>query len=147
MTGPGPYRNVSFLRAAADDIRSLNSRRPDVVREVFVLLKQLSEGRLQPQRLRSFGKTGDLSDCGKIHVVVEGHPEHRIVVRGTEGSFVVVEIVAVEERADDLAYLLAALRLGRLVDSVRRSDTQRRVARILAARKRAGLSDPRNDEG
>ena len=144
MTDPGPYRNVTFLRAATDDLRSLADRRPAVALEVFALLKRLDDGRLVPQHLRQFGKTGDLGDCGKIRVVVDGNPEHRIVVRGTEGAFVVVDVVAVEERADDLAYLLAALRLGRLVDPVRRSDTQRRVARILAAR---GLSGPRSDGG
>ena len=144
MTDPGPYRNVTFLRAAADDLRSLADRRPALALEVFALLKRLDDGRLVPHRLRHFGKTGDLGDCGKVRVVVDGHPEHRIVVRGTEGAFVVVDVVAVEERADDLAYLLAALRLGRLVDPVRRSDTQRRVARILAARGR-GLSGPRSD--
>ena len=147
MTDTGPYRNVSFLRAAADDLRSLGLRRPNVAREVLTLLKRLDKGRLAPQRLRHFGKTGDLSDCGKIPVIVEGHPEHRIIVRGTSGSFLVVEVIAVEERTNDLAYLLAGLRLGRLVDSVRRSDVQRRVARILAERERQELSDPRNDAG
>ena len=147
MTGTGPYRNVSFLRAAADDLRSLGVRRPDVAKEVFALLKRLDQGRLAPQRLSHFGKTGDLSDCGKIPVIVEGHPEHRIIVRGSSGSFLVVEVIAVEERTSDLAYLLAGLRLGRLIDSVRRSDIQRRVARILAERERQGLSDPRNGAG
>ena len=147
MTGAVPYRNVSFLPAAADDLRSVAARRPEVAKEALALLKRLDEGELTPQRLRHFGKTGDLSDCGKIPVIVDGHPEHRIVVRGVNGSFVVVDVIAVEERTNDLAYLMAALRLGRLVDSVRRSDVQRRVARILAERTRAGFSDPRNDAG
>ncbi|MEY4010276.1 MAG: hypothetical protein RLZZ93_968, partial [Actinomycetota bacterium] len=91
---------------------------------------------LQVRRLRSFGKTGDLSDCGKIPVLVDGAPEHRIVVREMgDGDFEVVEVVAVEERADDLVYLLTALRLSRLVEPVHRSDVERRVARVLAVRR------------
>lgn len=127
---------IVFTSAAADDIRELHSRSPAVAVRVLELLKGLGLGAIRPTRLRHFGKTGDLSDCGKIPVIVEGAPEHRIVVRDTgDGQFIVVDVVAVEERAGDLAYLLTALRLDRLSDPLRRSDVQRRVARILAARR------------
>lgn len=121
---------------ARDDLRAIQLRHPDVVVKVLSLLQQLESGRLQVRRLRSFGKTGDLSDCGKIPVLVDGAPEHRIVVREMgDGDFEVVEVVAVEERADDLVYLLTALRLSRLVEPVHRSDVERRVARVLAVRR------------
>ncbi len=121
---------------ARDDLRAIQLRHPDVVVKVLSLLQQLESGRLQVRRLRSFSKTGDLSDCGKIPVLVDGAPEHRIVVRELgDGDFEIVEVVAVEERADDLVYLLTALRLSRLVEPVHRSDVERRVARVLAVRR------------
>jgi hypothetical protein len=43
---------------------------------------------------------------------------------------------AIEDRTGDLPYLLAGLRLSRLEDPVRRSDAQRRVARIRQLRGR-----------
>jgi hypothetical protein len=70
-------------------------------------------------------------------VEVEGGSEHRIVVRDLgEGGFEVSEVIAVEDRTGDLPYLLAGLRPGRLVDPVRRSEAQRRVARFRQLRGR-----------
>lgn len=46
------------------------------------------------------------------------------------------EVIAVEDRTGDLPYLLAGLRLGRLDDPIRRSEAQRRVARIRQLRDR-----------
>ena len=132
----GRAGRVLVTEWARDDLRAIQLRHPDVVVKVLSLLQQLESGRLQVRRLRSFGKTGDLSDCGKIPVLVDGAPEHRIVVREMgDGDFEVVEVVAVEERADDLVYLLTALRLSRLVEPVHRSDVERRVARVLAVRR------------
>lgn len=93
-------------------------------------LKHLDAGTLAPQPLRDFAKTGDLSDCGKIVIAVPNQPEHRIVVRGRDGTFTVSEVIAVEDRTQDLPHLLAGLRLGRIDDTVRRSDAGRRVHRI-----------------
>jgi hypothetical protein len=42
----------------------------------------------------------------------------------------VSEVVAVEDRTQDLPYLLAGLRLGPIGDPVRRSDAQRKVFRV-----------------
>ena len=107
------------------------------------LLSGFEAGAVRPRRLRDFSKTGDLSDCGKIPVVVAEHPEHRIVVREVEANhFEVVEVLVIEERSDDLAYLLAGLRLGRIQDPVRGSDLQRRIARIIALRARDGSQPP-----
>lgn len=127
---PGSYERVQFLIEAEEDLTALAERNPAVLREVLRLLVLLDAGRLTPTPLRYFGKTGDLTDCGKIVAAVEDEPEHRIVVRSVEGRFEVSEVVAIEDRSEDLPYLLAGLRLGRIDDPVRRSDAQRRVYRV-----------------
>lgn len=124
------FERVQFLDDAADDVRALAGRSRVVLVEVFRLLTLLDRGQLSPTPLHDFSKTGDLSDCGKLVVAVEGAPEYRIVVREVGGGVHVVDVVAVEDRTQDLPYILAGLRLGRFTDPVRRSDAQRRVARI-----------------
>lgn len=52
------------------------------------------------------------------------------MVRGHRGCFVVSEVIAVEDRTNDMPYLLAGPRLGRIENDVRRSDVGRRVHRI-----------------
>jgi hypothetical protein len=132
-----PFTRVTFRDDTMADLRRLAGRSQAVLLEVFRLLKELDAGELAPVPLHDYAKTGDLTDCGKIVVAVEGEPEHRIVVRelGEEG-FEVSEVIAVEDRTGDLPYLLAGLRLGRLKDPVRRSDAQRRVARLRQLRDR-----------
>lgn len=128
--GPQRYERVQFLDEAVWDLRILASRSRPVLLAVLRALKRLDAGTLRPTPLQDFAKTGDLRDCGKLVVAVDGEPEHRIVVRDAGGGFEVCEVVAVEQRHQDLPYLLAGLRLGRLADPVRRSDAQRRVVRI-----------------
>jgi hypothetical protein len=132
-----PFTRVTFRDDAMEDLRRLAERSQATLLEVFRLLKALDAGTLAPAPLHDYAKTGDLTDCGKIVVAVEGEPEHRIVVRelGEEG-FEVSEVIAVEDRTGDLPYLLAGLRLGRLDDPVRRSDALRRVARLRQLRDR-----------
>lgn len=129
-----PFERVVLRDAAMGDLRALAERSRPVLLEVFRLLKELDAGRLVPVPLHDYAKTGDLRDCGKITVATEGQPEYRIVVRDLGGHFVVSEVVAVEDRTDDLPYLLAGLRLGRLSDPVRRSEAERRIERILRHR-------------
>jgi len=131
------FERVTFLDEAMGDLRSLAERSQVVLVEVFRLLKALDEGVLAPVALHDYAKTGDLTDCAKIVVALDGEPEHRIVVRdlGT-GNYEVSEVIAVEDRVDDLPYLIAGLRLGRLEDPVRMSDAQRRVDRIRRLRDR-----------
>jgi chromosome segregation ATPase len=124
------FERVRFLEEAAGDLRALARRSRPVLVEAFRLLKRLDLGQLTPTPLHDYSKTGDLSDCGKIVVAVDGEPEYRIVVREVDGGVEVVDVIAVEERTADLPYLMAGLRLGRITDPVRRSDAQRRVARI-----------------
>lgn len=133
----GRFARVTFRDDAMEDLRGLAERSQATLLEVFRLLKALDAGALLPVPLHDYAKTGDLTDCGKIVVAVEGEPEHRIVVRDLgEGGFEVSEVIAVEDRIGDLPYLLAGLRLGRLEDPVSRSDAQRRVARIRQLRGR-----------
>lgn len=127
---PIRYERVQFLDEAIDDLRIVATRSPAVLREVLRQLKRLDAGLLHPQPLNDFAKTGDLSDCSKIVVALPGEPEYRIVVRLVDGAFHVFEVVAVEERTQDLPYLLAGLRLERMEDPVRRSDALRRVHRV-----------------
>jgi hypothetical protein len=127
--GKRTFERVRFLDEAKDDMRVLARRSRPVLIEAFRLLKLLDLGQLAPTPLHDISKTGDLSDCGKIVVAVEGEPEYRIVVREVDDS-VDVDVIAVEDRMEDLPYLLAGLRLGRIADPVRRSDAQRRVSRI-----------------
>lgn len=131
------FERVTFHGEAMDDLRRLAERSRAILVETFRLLKALDSGEILPVPLRDFAKTGDLADCGKLVVELEGEPEHRIVVRDVGGgSFEVSEVVAVEDRSGDLPYLLAGLRLGRIEDPVRRSDAQRRVLRIRQLRGR-----------
>lgn len=133
MTGPGsyPYERVRFLDEAVEDVRAVARRSRPVLEEVARLLRELDRGRLVPPPLRSFAKTGDLTDCGKIVVVVDGEPEHRIVVRDVDDGWEVCEVVAVEDRTGDLPYLLAGLRLRRIEDPVARADAGRATFRLL----------------
>lgn len=136
------YTNVQFTDAAADDLRVIADRAAPVVRSVLAALKRLDDGSLRPIPLKDYGKTGDLRDCGKIVVETDGYPEYRIVVRNVNGTFEVSEVVAVEERASDLAYLLAGVRLGRITDPIRRSDTERKIARIRKFRSESRPTPP-----
>lgn len=51
-----------------------------------------------------------------------------------ENGVEISEVVAVEERTEDLAYLLAGVSVRRIADPLRRSDTQSTIARIRRLR-------------
>jgi hypothetical protein len=104
--------------------RHPRARRPGAAKRVH-RVEALDQGTLRPTPL----KHGDLSDCGKVVVETVGHPEYSIVVREVGGTIEIIEVVTVEERADDLAYLLAGVRLGRITDPIRRSDDPTPTAR------------------
>jgi len=127
---PAPFGRVTLLDEAMDDLALVAARSRVVLVEVFRLLKRLDAGELKPQPLRDFAKSGDLTDCGKIVVALPNEAEYRIVVKAHDSTFTVCEVIAVEDRTQDLPYLLAGLRLGRIGDPVRRSDAGRRVHRI-----------------
>jgi hypothetical protein len=132
--GSSSFTSVQLTDDAIADLKGIQYRARPVLTKVFGGLKQLDEGMLRPVPLEDYGKTGDLSDCGKIVVETDGHPEHRIAVRTVGDTFEVHEVVTVEERTQDLAYLLTGVRLGRIADPIRRSDTERKIARIRKLR-------------
>jgi len=132
--GPAQFAKVQLTDEAIADLKGIDQRAPAVLTQVFRALKRLNAGTLRPVPLNDYGKTGDLSDCGKIVVETEGHPEYRIVVRDVGNGVEVLEVVTVEERTQDLAYLITGVRLGRITDPIRRSDTQRKIARIRRLR-------------
>ena len=129
--GAGAYTRVQFLDGAIDDLRVLKTRSPAALTAVLAKLKELDAGSVTPVPLRHFGKTGDLTDCGKIVVHVDDGTTYRIVVRNVDGTPEVYEVVVVENREADLPHLLAAIRLKRLEeDPVRRADATKRIWRI-----------------
>ena len=132
--GKTEFDRVTFTDEAISDLHGINKRAAAVLRKVFIALKRLDAGLLRPIPLQDYSKTGDLTDCGKIVVETVGYPEHRIVLRDLGSGFEISEVVSIEERTDDLAYLLAGVRLGRIADPIRRSDTERRIARIRKLR-------------
>ncbi len=92
------------------------------------LLDVVSDGRYEGQPLKDMRSYGDLTDCRKIYLGLPGmRPTHRIVYQKspTSATVEVIDVVAVEARADGYAYLLAATRLGRLPD-----ETKARAARV-----------------
>lgn len=131
---PKPYERVQLTAAALEDLDRIHARSVEALKQVFRQLRRLDDGEITPVPLQDYAKTGDLSDCGKIVVEVDNEPEYRIVVRDTGAGYDVIDVLVVELRDDDLAYLLAGLRLGRIVDPIRRSDAQRRIARIRQRR-------------
>lgn len=75
------FTRVTFRDDAMDDLRRLAERSRVILVEVFRLLKALDAGALVAVPLHDHVRTGDLVDCGKTVVAVDGEPEHRIVVR------------------------------------------------------------------
>ncbi len=59
-------------------------------------------------------------------------PTHRLVHRLVEGEMQVVEVLAVGPREQDVAYLMAGLRLGRITDPYRKLVAERIVHRVLS---------------
>lgn len=127
---PKPHERVRLTASALEDLDHIHARSIEALQQVFRQLRRLDDGEITPVPLQDYAKTRDLSDCGKIVVEVDNGPEYRIVVRGTGTRYDVLDVFVVELRDDDLAYLLAGLRLGRIADPHRRSETQRRIATI-----------------
>lgn len=108
-------RRLTYLEAAADDVRRLHRANPDLALLVLQRLTDLAQGRLDGEPLERRA-TGDLSDCRKVYVgLVGGQPTHRIVYRQVGGGVVeVLEVVVVGAREAMAVYLEAARRLGRI---------------------------------
>jgi hypothetical protein len=110
-------RQVTFLVAARDDLARIAEDDPSLARHVISKIRDLEAGRVDGVPLKSMAKTGDLGDCRKLYVGTTQPASHRVVYRAIDDAGIkieIVEIVAIEARADQYAYLLAAVRLGRL---------------------------------
>lgn len=113
-----PKRRAIFLPAARADLHRLANDDPALPRIALARIRDLETGRVDGVPLGAIAKTGDLGDCRKVYFGAGSTPSHRIVFRALgpapSARIEIVEIVAVEARADLYAYLLAAVRLGRL---------------------------------
>ena len=110
-------RRLTYLEAAANDIRRLHREDPALALIVLQRLTDLAKGRLDGEPLER-RVAGDLSDCRKIYVGrVGGQPTHRVVYRPIGGGAIeVLEVIAVGVREAMAVYLEAARRLGRTRD-------------------------------
>lgn len=129
------FTRVRFTEAAVEDLAELKGRDGRLVLEALRVAKQVDQGTLVGKELRYFNKTGDLTDCFRVYFgATAGEDTHRIVFREVDGEAEIVEVVSIAERDGDVAYLLAALRLDRLDDPVRRADAQRGIAQARKKR-------------
>jgi hypothetical protein len=111
---PARPRRLTYLQAAADDVRRLHRHDPETALVVLQRLTDLAHGRLEGEPLER-RPSADLSDCRKLYAGRTGDaPTHRIVYRqiGT-GVFEVIEVIAVGMREALSVYITAAERLGR----------------------------------
>lgn len=113
---PRRVLRATFLAAAKADIGRLAE--DDTVLATLALrkVKELERGGADGVPLEEMALTGDLGDCRKLYFGLGRAPSHRIVYRdlGEDQGVEILEVVAVESRAELYAYLLAAARLGRL---------------------------------
>lgn len=123
------FERVRFTEDALQDLRDLATQDKALVLQALHVAKRVDAGELRGKDLGYYDKTGDLSDCFRVYFGAKANADtHRIVFRETGDGTEVVEVVTVAERRSDVAYLLAALRLGRLEDPVRIADARRRIA-------------------
>ena len=142
------FDRVTFTDDAVEDLKELRRQDQRLVVEALRIAKRIDDGTICTKQLDRYTKTGDLTDCSRAYFGATADGDsHRIVLRdvggedpaaGAEASRIeVVEVVAVAERANDVAYLLTALRLGRLdSDPVRKADAQRTIARARKGRRK-----------
>lgn len=137
ITPSAPRRPVQFLKQARADVERLATDDPQLAVLALHRARDLEVGRLEGEPLDDMAKTGDLSDCRKLYFGLGNPPSHRIVYRVLDETIEIIEIVAVEARADMYVYLLAALRLGRLPAETK-PQLNRVHQQIIAKRARRG---------
>jgi mRNA interferase RelE/StbE len=131
-----PKRQAQFLKAARDDLGRLAADDPALAKLALLKVRDLEEGRVEGVPLESMAKSGDLEDCRKLYFGPGNPPSHRIAYRSNDteqGTVEIVEIIAMEARSEMYAYLLAAVRLGRLPTETK-PEFNRVHQRIIRAR-------------
>lgn len=132
MSAPTRSPRPQFTKAAAADVHRIAEVDRGLAEQALRLAIDIHDGRATGAPLNERGKTGDLSDCFKAPFGHEvDRPSHHLVYRLVGDGVEVVEVVAVGPREQDVAYLLAGLRLGRIADEKRRSLAERIVFRAL----------------
>jgi mRNA interferase RelE/StbE len=129
-------RQALFLKAARDDLGRLASDDPALAKLALLKIRDLEAGRVEGVPLESMAKSGDLDDCRKLYFGPGKPPSHRIVYRPLDDepdTIEIVEIIAIEARSEMYAYLLAAVRLGRLPTETK-PEFNRVHQRIIKAR-------------
>ncbi|MGH9112695.1 MAG: hypothetical protein ACRDZN_10445 [Acidimicrobiales bacterium] len=117
-------RRATFLAAAKADVGRLARDDPRLAKLALKTGRDLESRTVNGAPLEEMATTGDLTDCRKVYFGLGNPPSHRIVYRdlGASKGVEILEVVAIEQRDDLYAYLLASARLGRLpVESRRRS--------------------------
>ena len=111
-----PRRKAVFLAAARADVKRLHGDDEALAVLALTKIRELERGSIAGVPLAEMAATGDLTDCRKVYFGPGNPPSHRIVYRdlGPAEGIEILEIVAVEAREELYAYLLAAVRLGRL---------------------------------
>jgi hypothetical protein len=111
-----PRRRAEYLPGSVGDLKRLHTDDPRLATRAYALVDLIVGREIIGDELRLLPSYGDLSDCRKVYFGATGPTiSHRLVYREVaDGRFEIVEVVAVEQREDGYAYLLAASRLGRL---------------------------------
>ncbi len=108
-------------KAAAEDAKRLKKDDARLANQIVAILREVQNGR-DGEPLLDMPKYGDMSNCRKIYFGPDTtyRNTHRIVYEVQPNRVIeVLEVVAIEQRADAYVYLLAAERLGVLPDESR----------------------------
>ncbi len=135
-------RRLTVIPAADADIGRLAKDNPRLAIRARAVIGLVAAGEITGAPLELMASYGDLTDCRKVYFGVTDAPTHRLVYQivgeGSKMRLEVVEVVAVEARAEGYVYLLAAIRLNRLPSESRpklgRVD-QREIARRSAEKR------------
>jgi hypothetical protein len=116
-------RRVTIIPAADADIGRLAKDNPRLALRARAIIGLIATGEITGAPLQLLPSYGDLTDCRKVYFGVTDAPTHRLVYQivgaGSKTRLEIVEVVAVEARAEGYVYLLAANRLDRLPPETR----------------------------
>ena len=111
-----PQRSARYLPGATGDLKRLLADDRRLALRAYAMVELIVDREVVGDELLLLPSYGDLSDCRKVYFGATGTTiSHRLVYREiADDRLEIVEIVAVEQREDGYAYLLAAARLDRL---------------------------------